>query len=597
MLFDNEHKPENMGNTMSKYDKKYDAFKIFEEIQASGQDEIHMFQSENMVSSTDQKKEMASDLPDGDMYYEIEYDSCPIPGVGKFVLKSQKIEAPIKDEIRDTFHQMRDIAREKRSFALHNSKFYDKRVQRENAQIFYEQAMFMKDFEDKYAKAVPYSAYFPCYQMMGYEQLRTYFTWRTEVRNGIVEETSLSYAFLYIYELLGNVGVANPQEGLDRLMFFWKEFRVYNQTIDKYMLKWLKDYHIYYELPQSFKEFTEEYDLGMHYPHITDAEDNFALLCSISKYDIRKSVFYTEDKVKLIQECLYFTLDRVKNIFEEKSICFDEAIFQPVKNMITWNPFKDALFYPWMEQRDRRVVFSEKEVYVCSGNKWTFNTALTTESGRKLLGYIVKQMEVTLRKITKYKYKMTANIATVDQVLLARLRYVGISLEKVITDAVVECYREATKTVVKVDDAALVKIRQEALITQEKLIVPEQEEQSLFVPVSKKDSQAVQQELSLPQPEEPSVMPIKQQGEETASLLDAWGELKNALSELEIKVLLMALNGEADIKGFADKNGVMLEVLLDGINEKAMDFVGDSLLDDEFAIYDDYIEQVKGMVE
>ena len=36
---------------------------------------------------------------------------------------------------------------------------------------------------------------------------------------------------------------------------------------------------------------------------------------------------------------------------------------------------------------------------------------------------------------------------------------------------------------------------------------------------------------------------------------------------------------------------------MDGINEKSMDCIGDSLLDDEFTIYDDYIEQVKGMVE
>ena len=32
------------------------------------------------------------DLSSSESYYEIEYDSCPMPGVGKFVLKSQKIE-------------------------------------------------------------------------------------------------------------------------------------------------------------------------------------------------------------------------------------------------------------------------------------------------------------------------------------------------------------------------------------------------------------------------------------------------------------------------------------------------------------------------
>lgn len=562
-----------MENTMSKYDKEYDAFKIFEEIQTSKEEEAALTSSQAE-----------------DMYYEIEYDSCPMPGVGRFVLKSQKIEAPARDEIRDIFNQMRDIGRERRTFTLNQSKFYDKRVQQENSQVFYEQGLFMKDFEDKYPKSVPYNAYFPCYQMMGYEQLRTYFTWRTEVRKGVVQDTSLSYAFLYIYELLNNIGVANPKDGLDRLMFFWKEFRTFNRTIDKYMPEWLKDYHIYYELPQSFKAFTDQYGLGAYYHKLVDPEDNFELLCSISKYDIRKSAFYTDERTKLIQDCFDFTLGRIKHIFEENAICFEEAIFQPVKNMTVWTPFKGALFYPWLRQQDRKVVLSEKEIYICTQNRFTFNTTLTTESGRQLLGYIMKQMEAVLRRKTKYKYKLTAGIAAVDRVLLARLDYLGISLEKVIADAVEEFYREATKTVVRVDVAALAKIRQEALLTQERLIVPESEEPGVAVSIGAGTFKPAVEVMS-------SSQPAKEAAAAETSMSDSWGELRSILSEVERQALSMALQGEADIKGFADSCGVMLEVLLDGINEKAMDLVGDSLLDDEFTIYDDYMEQVKRMVE
>ena len=53
----------------------------------------------------------------------------------------------------------------------------------------------------------------------------------------------------------------------------------------------------------------------------------------------------------------------------------------------------------------------------------------------------------------------------------------------------------------------------------------------------------------------------------------------------------------ADFRQFADDHHVMLEVLADGINEKAMDYIGDNLLDEDLAIYADYINQVKGMVE
>lgn len=571
---------------MSKYDKKYDAFKLFEELQEKGASSP--LQSEKIASPVPERRN-AHDVSGNDgMYYEIEYDSSPMPGVGRFVLKSQKIKAPLKDEIREIFEQMRDIARENRSLLSNCSKFYDKRVQQENSRIFYKQGMFMKDFEDEYQEAVPYTAYFPHYQMMGYKQLRTYFTWRTQVRRGYVTDISLSYAFLYIYELLCNIGVKDPQEGLDKLLFFWENFRNYNDSVDKYVLRWLKDYHIYYELPQSFREFIEKSKLAMYYPELTASEDNFDLFCTISKYDIRRSVFYTDDKAKLIKDCFYFTIDRLKKVFAEKGINFEDIIFYPTKKMSVWTPFKDALFYPWLRQRDRRVVFSAKEIYICSQNKWTFSTVLTTESGRQLVGYVMKQMESVLRQAVKYKYRLTAGIHTVNTAAVNRLLNEGISLEKVITDAVIEFYRERTKTIVKVDLHTLDKIRQEALLTQEKLIVPEEES-----PLQSMNAAALQSmEAVLVQDKVTSFTESMESFEG-----EPWKELKKALSQTEREALLLVLNGAGNIKQFAHKHGIMLEVLSDGINEKAMDCIGDSLLDDEFVIYEDYTEQVKGMVE
>ena len=100
-----------------------------------------------------------SSVSDG-MYYEIDYDSYPIPGTGKFVLKSQKIEKPEKDEIRDLFSQMREIAREYRS-TYDFSRFFDRHVRLENAAIFYKQGMFMKDFIDDYPGNAQFSQFSP----------------------------------------------------------------------------------------------------------------------------------------------------------------------------------------------------------------------------------------------------------------------------------------------------------------------------------------------------------------------------------------------------------------------------------------------------
>jgi len=501
------------------------------------------------------------------LYYEIEYDACPIPGVGKFVAKPQKIQEPEQDQVRDLFGEMREIARAHRS-SYDYSRFFDRRVQSGNELVFYKQGLFMKDFTDDYEGKASFSQYFPSYQMMGYEQLRTYFTWRTEVRNGRISDTSLSYAFLYIYELLSNIGVDHPQDGLDQLMAFWKVFRVYHASIDKYMFRWFKDYHIYYDLPHSFREFVEAHDLSEHYPGIAGTDDDFQLFCAISKYDIRKSAFFSADNAKMIADCFCFIMDRLRLVCADHDIQLDDSIFQPTKKMSVWVPFKSALFHPWLTQADRRVVLSEKEIYVCSQNKWIFSTTITTESGRQLIGYVMKQMESVLRKAMNYKFKLSANINTVTHPIVGKLRENGESLEQVVTKAVLEFYREATKTVVSVDPKALSSIRREALVTQEKLVVPEPEAQVV-----------------------PQVEPVP------VAVSEAPEGLKDVLTDTELQALAVVLHGEIELKQFADECGIMLEVLVDGINEKAVDYMGDNLLDENFLLYEDYREQVKELIQ
>jgi len=506
------------------------------------------------------------------IYYELEYEAGPMGGAGKLVPEPQKIKEPEKDEIRDLFGQMRDLAREPRStYAV--SRFFDGRTHYGNEAVFYKQGMFMKDFIDNYTGNAPFFQYFPYYQMMGYEQLRTYFTWRTEVRKGNVSDTSLSYAFLYIYELLGNIGVSGPEEGLEKLLSFWKAFRLSHRAIDKYMLSWLKEYHIYYELPHSFQSFVEENKLTEHYPGLKASDGNFDLFCAISKYDIRKSAFFSADRAKLITDCFYFVTDELRQICTEKGIHFEESIFQPTKKMSVWRPFQKALFYDWKKQTDRQIVFSENEMYLCSQNRWTYSSVITTESGRQLIGYVMKQLESALRKLTNYKFPLSANIHTVALPLLWRLSESEHSLEIIVNSAVLKFYREATKTVVKVDPGALSIIRKEALATQEKLIVSEREEALILLPEDKPP-----------------------QGNTPTSMSDVWKTLKSTLTANERKALFLILNGETELKAFADECGLMLEVLVDGLNEKAMDAIGDNLVDEDFALYEDYREQVKELL-
>lgn len=556
-------------------DKEYKSFKIPEWQQLQ--------EGQTTTVSPSTKNDVKEVLGDG-LFYEIEYDSCPIEGVGKFVLQSQKVQPPQKDEIRELFYRMRDIATAYRSPFTNYSTMFDKSVQQDNAKVFYKQAVFMKSFEDAYPSQVPFSSYFPYYQMLGYEQLRTYFTWRTQVRKGIVCPTSLSYVILYIYELLHNIGVESPQDGLDKLMSFWMAFKQHDASIDQYMVRWVKDYHIYYNLPQAFKHFTQEYDLTQHYLEIADPEDRFDLFCSISKYDIRKSIFFCDETSKLITHCFYFVMQKIREGFDAAGMQLDDVLFCPTKRIVTWKPFKDALFYQWIKQPDRKVVLSADEIYICSKNKWTFSTLIAAEKDKQFIGYVIKKMESVLRVLTNFRFKITANIDLVNPQMLDTLKKSGVFIETIIQNAVVAFYTDATKTVVTVDHAALARIRQEALVTQEALIVEEQTEGNALPP-HKID-------CSLPDhyvvPDDPGI--------QSAPVDGNWGVLKDVLTQCELQALLLILQG-GDIKQFADDANVMLEVLADGMNQKAMDCIGDNLLDDQLMLYEDYEQQVKGMVE
>lgn len=171
---------------------------------------------------------------------------------------------------------------------------------------------------------------------------------------------------LFIYELLNNVGVSDPADGLDKLMSFWSAFKVFDTTIEKYLIKWIKDYHVYYELPVPFKLFLTEHGLQSHYPGIAGYEPetnlDFARLCGISKYNIKQSAFYNDETSGLIADCFDFVICRLQTLFSGAGINFNDLIFQSSKSKTVWPPFDGALFYPASRQPDRRVVLSDNEI-------------------------------------------------------------------------------------------------------------------------------------------------------------------------------------------------------------------------------------------
>ena len=111
---------------------------------------------------------------------------------------------------------------------------------------FYKQAQLVADYEDNYEKFYPFKRYYPVYHDMTINQLRTYFAWRTKVRKGIYEETSSSYVFVYIYELLNQIGIKNSLDGYQKLQDLEKNYvSLYAPFMAVYLKRWRQDYVIF----------------------------------------------------------------------------------------------------------------------------------------------------------------------------------------------------------------------------------------------------------------------------------------------------------------------------------------------------------------
>lgn len=116
------------------------------------------------------------------------------------------------------------------------------------AELFYRQGLLMADFEDDCPYNGTFKSYFPTYNAMSDRQLRGYFTWRAQVRRGTVEETSTSFAFLYLYELICGIGVDDPLDGFDKIKAFWDAYRAFEPGIDRFARVWLQDYAVFHGL-------------------------------------------------------------------------------------------------------------------------------------------------------------------------------------------------------------------------------------------------------------------------------------------------------------------------------------------------------------
>lgn len=470
--------------------------------------------------------------------------------------------------------------REMRNLVKSDIVFYES-----DAQIFYKQGKFMEDFTDDYHYNGEFQRYYPTYQVMTDQQLRGYFSWRTKVREGIVEKTSLSFVFVYIYELLNQIGVSSVEEGFYTLKKFWHAYKDIEPRVNHYIKLWLKDYIIYYGLEKSLLD--DFSDINFDNTILTlmnfkthNFDEVFSSLNSLSSYNVENSRFYKlhPDDVKTV----------VYNVFAELTEYYSKnrknTIFEKFFGKIMTNQhmmFNSAVFYNREVHKDCVYKINDVCKYICKNGKWTYERFFYFKENNKKIGQLLKAVDFLMRQ--KYEFKSTLKVDKLTKI------YQDIIQKEI--DELLEDKKKKAAPKIEIDISQLKNIRKTALEIQKKLIVDVIEDATVPEETIRKAEQLIVEH-------EQMMLDIIENDANSVDENKAHQEKMINLSNIEYEFMKCLLYGK-NYSDLVKSNGLMLSVLVDAINEKLFDMFCDTVLIFEGGIpvlIEDYEDELKEII-
>ncbi len=525
------------------------------------------------------------------------------------------------EPILKTAAQMVDFMPEKYSemkkLAKANYDFYGYGYGRK---AFYEQGKFMEDFTDDYHYNGGFSAHYPTYESMNDQQLRGYFSWRTRVRSGMVEKTSLSFVYVYIYELLNQIGVNTAEEGFYTLKSFWYKYRDIEPQINYLVTLWLKDYVIYNSLDKSL--LNDFLDVSIDNKIITlinhrshNAEEVFSALNTFSSYKLDSSRFYKSypDDVRTVAYNAFTALVEYHDRNRKRSLV---QKFFGGKKTNQYTIFNTAMFYHHNKHIDCIYEINDVCRYTCKNGNWSEERFYPFDGKNKNIGELLKAIDFIMRQ--KYSFKSALKV---DNLLSIYKDIIEKETDKLLDDK-----KKKAVPKIEIDLLKLHNIRKTALETQNKLIVEDFEDKAT----------AAEDTVNAPtqfkgEPEEPLQMTmnfygidfkdtvqnsITQKAASTASRKKVQNNISHEVAVLAVPKQASSEN-KADLtdieyefmscllysKNYSDlikSNGLMLSVLTDTINEKLYDLFSDTVIifdGDKPELIVDYVSELKEMIK
>ncbi len=503
------------------------------------------------------------------------------------------------------------------------------------------QGLFMADVEDDFSRRVFCALPEPFFAAMSNSQLRTYFTWRTDVRRGKYAAVDKPYVLLYCFEMLNMIGVENASNSFGKMLELWENCRGWAGYLDELMPRWLKDFYVYNDVTEKYPDIT----LCMNYPSngtyngVIEALENgdysnkLDYLAEYSAYNIKGSIFLNEQTKPLLNGACEAALTSLSTYFKTCGADMLELICGKPRKDHAWKPFRGAIVDMSRMESFRPVRISTRERY-CIKRGEPARELFDFSPSRGFIGYLLKSVEAELRRRVKFKRYITPNVTMLLNDIKNRDKFMtAVSderFEKIIPSAVGEYCRkngisapepprrsprtkeeersEYVREKVEIDITKLGMIREQSDELTKRLIVGEPSEyaspytediceriEQLSADIAGEDfDQCVADCAELA----PETDPDRELAAISANPLfeelpEEWKRFANRLTPTLLTVLkLLADGGAAE---FCRENGYLPETLYEEINTEALDTVADIVIEGG-EIIPDYAAEIAKIV-
>lgn len=511
------------------------------------------------------------------------------------------------------------------------------------AELFYRQGLLMADFEDDCPYNGTFKSYFPTYNAMSDRQLRGYFTWRAKVRRGNIEETSTSFAFLYLYELICGIGVDDPLDGFDKIKAFWDAYRAFEPGIDRFARVWLQDYAVFHgldpkllhdsktvafdnaliELRRAVRDLVPASAPSAQAPKRRKASEPtlplppdeareerlMAAINALSTYNLNNSRLDRSHHRDLrhVACAVYVRMARYYDTHRKTGIVaslFGEETAMP------YTMFASAVFFAPERHEDCEYRLDPIHIYRCQNGFWECMRIHGSRQKSSKLGEMMRASDQRLRM-------------ALDPAHPLKEEKVPKYLAKIIDDEIVAWLSwDAAHQPVKIDIdlSQLGHIRSAAAQTREALLIDEEREDDALEdaeaagpgkPEARPMTEAIVEPVAAPmeqdEDDEPTisteqfgvVAPLLAPAPTPATAMPA--DITSALAPAAENYLRALLEqNAAQAASAVEKSGQSEDMLVDSINETLFDLVGDTVIEFGAAgpqIIEDYEADVRGYLD